>query len=71
MAERLLEKEVLEGSEVAEMVKAFQEGRELPPSREPVSTGGNLPGASPSKDKPKQVADESPVPGLPPKPALA
>ncbi|HUY18302.1 MAG TPA: ATP-dependent zinc metalloprotease FtsH [Candidatus Binataceae bacterium] len=71
IAERLLEKEVLEGGEVADMVKAFQEGRELPPSREPIATGGNFPGVTPSKDKPKQVADESSVPGLPPKPALA
>ena len=31
IAERLLEKEVLDGSEVAAMVKAFREGRPLPP----------------------------------------
>ncbi len=71
IAERLLEKEVLEGSEVAEMVKAFQDGRELPPSREQAASEGSSPGASAPKDKPKAVADESPVPGLPPKPALA
>jgi cell division protease FtsH len=67
VAERLLEKEVLEGAEVAEMVAAFREGREMPPSRQPTAPSG----PSAPKDKPRQVPEESPVPGLPPKPALA
>jgi len=71
VAERLLEKEVLEGAEVAEIVKAYREGREVPPS-EPTRAEGPRPTAEASgKDKGREVEDESPVPGLPPKPVLA
>ncbi|MGH7907939.1 MAG: ATP-dependent zinc metalloprotease FtsH, partial [Candidatus Binataceae bacterium] len=71
VAERLLEKEVLDGSEVAAMVKAFNEGRPLSPqpAASPPDSNGNLPG-SPAKDKPKQPED-APAPALPPKPVLA
>ena len=71
VAERLLEKEVLEGAEVGAMVKAFQEGRPLPASV-PLTPSG--PPAPPmvSREKPKKVEDEAPVPGLAnPKPSLA
>jgi cell division protease FtsH len=66
VAERLLEKEVLEGSEVADMVAAFKEGREMPPSRRPITSD-----SLPAKEKLRQPAEETAVPGLPPKPALA
>ncbi|MBF6569947.1 MAG: ATP-dependent zinc metalloprotease FtsH [Candidatus Binataceae bacterium] len=68
IAERLLEKEVLEGSEVVEMVTAFKEGRELPPSRETAPSGD--PGSGPSKEKTRQLAEENAIAGLPPKPVL-
>jgi cell division protease FtsH len=70
VAERLLEKEVLDGSEVEAMLKAFKEGRELPmaaASAEPPSR----PSVEPGKEKPKPAEQEAPVPGLPPKPVLA
>jgi cell division protease FtsH len=69
IAARLLEKEVLDGSEVEAMVTAFREGRELPPSPAAVR---NDPPTRPGPDagKEKRVEDESPVPGLPPKPVL-
>jgi len=66
VAGRLLEKEVLDGGEVGDMVAAFREGREMPPSRVPVNTGSQMP-----KEKPRQAAEETPMPGLPAKPALA
>jgi len=69
VAERLLEKEVLDGTEVAAMVKAFQEGRPLPES--PPVTSGSPPPMVP-RDKPKKVEEETPVPGLgAPKPSMA
>ena len=67
VAERLLEKEVLDGSEVEAMVKAFQEGRPMPPSR---ADAPARPTADAGKEKPKTAPEESPVPGLPPKPVL-
>ncbi|MGH7935364.1 MAG: ATP-dependent zinc metalloprotease FtsH [Candidatus Binataceae bacterium] len=70
VAERLLEKEVLEGAEVGEMVKAYKEGRELPPSRA-VAGSGNPPGGATPKEKQKPAEDDAAVPGLPPKPVLA
>jgi cell division protease FtsH len=69
VAERLLEKEVLEGAEVAEILKAFREGRELPsePARvEPPQHPGPRAGREKSKEP-----EEAAVPGLPPKPVLA
>jgi cell division protease FtsH len=69
VAERLLEKEVLEGAEVAAMVKAFKEGRPLPESA-PLPVGPPPPMAT--REKPKKVEEEAPVPGLAtPKPSLA
>jgi cell division protease FtsH len=73
LAERLLEKEVVDGSEVAAMVKAYREGRPLAEEVAPAPTppsGGALAPASP-KEKPKVAEDETPVPGLAPKPSLA
>ncbi len=69
IAERLLEKEVLDGSEVEAMVTAFREGRPLPPS--PAAVRNDLPPRpGPDTGKEKRAEDESPVPGLPPKPVL-
>jgi cell division protease FtsH len=70
VAERLLEKEVLDGSEVEAMVNAFKEGRPMPVSA-PVGAQG--PGRPATElGKPKPVDEEAPVaPGLPPKPVLA
>src|SRR5579871_6065799 len=71
VSERLLEKEVLDGSEVAEMVKAYQEGRPFPASPVP-SSGPPRPGPTAAAEKPKPAGDEAPaLPGLPPKPVLA
>jgi cell division protease FtsH len=72
VSERLLEKEVLDGSEVAEMVKAYTEGRPFPADRPAESGGGAKPGAAPATEKPKPAGEEAPaIPGLPPKPVLA
>jgi cell division protease FtsH len=70
VAERLLEKEVLDGAEVGEMVKAFQEGRPYPVSAAPQDRGPKYPTPDAGKDKPKPAEEPSPVPGLPPKPVL-
>jgi cell division protease FtsH len=71
VAERLLEKEVLDGSEVEAMVKAYKEGRPLPASIAPADTGGpKHPTPDAGKDKPRTAEEASPVPGLPPKPVL-
>lgn len=68
VAERLLEKEVLDGSEVEAMVKAFKEGRPMPASA-PVADGYGR--AASEVGKPKPVDEEAPVaPGLPAKPVL-
>ncbi len=72
VSDRLLEKEVLDGGEVAEMVKAYQEGRPFPASRPAPSGGSNRPGPTLAPEKPKPAGDEAPaMPGLPPKPVLA
>jgi len=69
VAERLLEKEVLDGAEVESMVKAFKEGRPMPASL-PAADGSSR-GAASEVGKPKPVDQEAPVaPGLPPKPVL-
>jgi cell division protease FtsH len=68
IAERLLEKEVLDGPEVEGMVKAFKEGRPMPASA-PAADGSGR--AASEIGKPKPVDQEAPVaPGLPPKPVL-
>ena len=69
IAARLLEKEVLDGSEVEAMVTAFREGRPLPPSPAAVRNDPP-PRPGPDTGKEKRAEDESPVPGLPPKPVL-
>src|SRR5579885_2547792 len=70
VAERLLEKEVLDGTEVEAMVTAFKEGRPMPASA-PVSADGPGGRRAPEVGKPKPVDEEAPVaPGLPPKPVL-
>jgi len=70
LAERLLEKEVLDGAEVEAIVTAYREGRELPPS-EPASIESKPRPPEASKERPKKVEEEEPLPGLPPKPVLA
>ncbi|HEY2484371.1 MAG TPA: ATP-dependent zinc metalloprotease FtsH [Candidatus Binataceae bacterium] len=68
VAERLLEKEVLDGSEVEAMVRAFKEGRPMPASA-PVADGYGR--VASEVGKPKPVDAEAPVaPGLPAKPVL-
>src|SRR5580658_1576477 len=65
VAERLLEKEVLDGAEVEAMVTAYREGREMPPSFPVANTGGpQRPDVG--KEKPKPAEDQGPVTGLPP-----
>ncbi len=69
VAERLLEKEVLDGTEVEAMVTAFKEGRPMPASAPASVDGSGRP--APEVGKPKTVDEEAPVaPGLPPKPVL-
>ena len=73
LAERLLEKEVVEGSEVAAMVTAYREGRPFADAQPPTITAPTAPtgGATPPKEKTKPAEEETPVPGLTPKPSLA
>ena len=71
VSDRLLEQEVLDGGEVAEMVKAYQEGRPFPASTPAPSGGPSRPGPALAPEKPKPADDEAPaMPGLPPKPVL-
>ena len=68
VAERLLEKEVVDGAEVESMALAFKEGRPMPASL-PVSDGSGRP--TPEVGKPKPADEGAAVaPGLPPKPVL-
>jgi len=69
VAEHLLEKEVLDGAEVAEILKAYREGRE-PFGGAPARVGPPRPGPEIGKEKSKEP-EEAPMPGLPPKPVLA
>jgi len=70
VAERLLEKEVLDGSEVEAMVKAYQEGRPLPASVPSADSGNAGRPATSEIGKPKPAEQDAPLPGLPPKPVL-
>ena len=65
VAEHLLEKEVLDGAEVGEILKAYREGRE--------PFGGKWARVEPPRPGPEKSREpeEIPVPGLPPKPVLA
>jgi len=69
VAEQLLEKEVLDGSEVAEILKAYREGRE-PFGGAPSRVEPPRPSPEIGREKTKEP-EEAPVPGLPPKPVLA
>jgi cell division protease FtsH len=73
LAERLLEKEVVEGAEVAAMVKAYREGRPLVSEPAPVAAAPTPPsgGAVATREKPKAAEEEAAIPGLAPKPSLA
>jgi len=68
-----LEKEVVEGAEVAEMLKAYREGRSLSPVQEPVAVNDSPSGeTATAKERPRAAAEESrSLPGLQPKPSLA
>jgi len=68
VAERLLEKEVLDGAEVEALVTAYREGRPLPASFPPSAGASTRPNPEAGKDK--RAEEESAVPGLPPKPVL-
>jgi cell division protease FtsH len=72
LAERLLEKESLDGAEVIAMVKAYEEGRPFPESR-PAAVSTNPPagGAAVPKEKPRAAEEQTAVPSLTPKPSLA
>src|SRR5271155_30522 len=72
VAERLLEKEVLEGAEVGAMVKAYQEGRPMPVDQPaPAAAGPPAAGSMVTREKPKKAEEDAPVPGLAtPKPSL-
>jgi cell division protease FtsH len=73
LAERLLEKEVVEGAEVAEMVKAYREGRPLSSVQQPIAADHPPSDQAPTaKERPRAAAEEScSLPGLQPKPSLA
>jgi cell division protease FtsH len=73
LAERLLEKEVVEGAEVAEMLKAYKEGRPFAPAQEAAKPNNSPPdGTTVPKEKPRAATEESAaLPGLHPKPSLA
>jgi cell division protease FtsH len=73
LADRLLEKEVVDGAEVAEMVKAYKEGRPLTAVQQEVAANSAPPdGTSTAKERPRAAAEESrSLPGLQPKPSLA
>jgi cell division protease FtsH len=76
VAEKLLEKEVLDGSEVEAIVKAYREGA-LPASAAaeapPIAADGSARPLEVPREKPEKVEEEDrgSVPGLPPKPVLA
>ncbi|HEV3109703.1 MAG TPA: ATP-dependent zinc metalloprotease FtsH [Candidatus Binataceae bacterium] len=74
-AEKLLEKEVLDGAEVEAIVKAYRDGAvpAASPQAPPVATDGPARPVELPREKPEKVADEDrgAVPGLPPKPVLA
>ncbi|MGD0075429.1 MAG: ATP-dependent zinc metalloprotease FtsH [Candidatus Binataceae bacterium] len=70
IAERLLEKEVLDGAEVEAIVRAYREGKEIPRG-EPASIEAKPRSDEAAKERPKKIEEEQPLPGLPPKPVLA
>jgi cell division protease FtsH len=70
LAERLIEKEVVDGDEVMEMLKAFEEGRPLNPHPQPAIVSS--PPSPPAPPREKRAVEETPVIGpLNPKPSLA
>jgi cell division protease FtsH len=70
LADRLIEKEVVDGAEVNEMVKAYQEGRPLTAPLKPIVS--NTPAANPPRERQRATEEEVPIaPPLNPKPSLA
>ncbi|MFZ1888287.1 MAG: ATP-dependent zinc metalloprotease FtsH [Candidatus Binataceae bacterium] len=70
VAERLLEKEVLDGAEVEALVTAYREGRPLPASFPPAAGSTPRLNLEPGAGKDKHAEEPAGVPGLPPKPVL-
>ena len=70
IADRLLEKEVLDGAEVEAVVAAYREGRPLPASFPPAAGSTPRPNLETGKDKDKHAEEPTAVPGMPPKPVL-
>jgi cell division protease FtsH len=70
VAERLLEKEVLDGAEVEALVTAYREGRPLPASFPPAAGSTPRPNLETGVGKDKHAEEPAGVPGLPPKPVL-
>jgi cell division protease FtsH len=70
VAERLLEKEVLDGAEVEALVTAYREGRPLPASFPPAAGTTPRPNLEAGAGKDKHAEEPAAVPGLPPKPVL-
>jgi len=70
IAERLLEKEVLDGAEVEAVVAAYREGRPLPASFPPAAGSTPRLNLETGKDKDKHAEEPAAVPGMPPKPVL-
>jgi len=71
VAERLLEKEVLEGSEVGELLKAYREGREFPSGGAPVRVEPpQRPGPDAGKENPRN-RKRLQSPDCPPSPCLS
>jgi len=63
---------VVDGAEVAEMLKAYSEGRPLNPRPEPVAASQPPSAPTPPQPKKRTVEEEQPLPGpLHPKPSLA
>jgi cell division protease FtsH len=71
LADRLIEKEVVDGSEVAEMVKAYQEGRPLTHLPAPAPTSNPPSNPSPPREKQREEGGITISPSLNPKPSLA
>ncbi len=72
VAEQLLEKEVLDGSEVVEILNACREGRELPLGGRPATVeAASKPAPASDAKEPAKQPEPAPVGSIPPKPVLA
>jgi ATP-dependent Zn protease len=77
IAEKLLEKEVLDGAEVEALVKAYRTDGGIPQKvlaeAPPIAADGSAKPVEVPREKPEKASEENRggVPGLPPKPVLA